>query len=73
MASETTIRIRLILNAEAQNDFHPGHPLTMRGILYTIAAIQNRMETLGLSPEQAMNALKVPEAERPKYTSLLGP
>lgn len=34
--------------------------------------IQNLMETMGLSGEQAMAALKIPEAEREKYHQLLG-
>ncbi len=38
------------------------------GILLSINSL---METMGLSIEQAMTALKVPEAERPKYMTLL--
>jgi len=37
----------------------------------TLASIKNLMETLGLSIEAAMNALKVPEDERTKYASML--
>jgi predicted XRE-type DNA-binding protein len=37
-----------------------------------ITSIKNLMETLGLSQEQAMAALKVPENEREKYAKLLG-
>lgn len=37
----------------------------------TLASIKNLMETLGLSVEAAMNALKVPENERTKYASML--
>lgn len=33
----------------------------------TLSSIQNLMETLGLTVEQAMAALKVPESERPNY------
>ena len=39
-----------------------------KGIL---ASIKNLMETMGLTIEQAMAALKVPEAERQKYMDLL--
>lgn len=38
----------------------------------TLSSIKNLMETLGLSIEAAMNALKVPEDERSKYASILG-
>ena len=34
-------------------------------------SIKNVMETLGLTIEQAMSALKVPDADRPKYLELL--
>jgi len=37
----------------------------------TAAAIKNLTETLGLPVEQAMNALKIPEADRPKYMQML--
>ncbi len=37
----------------------------------TLFGIKNLMETLGLSIEAAMNALKVPEDERVKYANLL--
>ena len=37
----------------------------------TLASIKNLMETLGLSIEQAMAALKVPEVDRPKYAKQL--
>lgn len=33
--------------------------------------IKNVMETLGLTIEQAMSALKVPDADQPKYLELL--
>ena len=36
-----------------------------------IADLRNLMETMNLSMEQAMAALKVPEAERQKYRELL--
>ena len=36
-----------------------------------LSAIQHLMETLNLTAEQAMAALKIPETERPKYTSML--
>lgn len=36
-----------------------------------LSAIQHLMETLNLTAEQAMAALKIPEAERPKYISWL--
>ena len=39
-----------------------------QGILKSIA---NLMETLKLSAEQAMEALKVPEEDKPKYASKL--
>ena len=37
----------------------------------TAAAIKNLTETLGLPVEQAMNALKIPETDRPKYMQML--
>ena len=37
----------------------------------TLASIKNLMETLDLSIEQAMAALKVPEVDRPKYAKQL--
>ena len=36
-----------------------------------LVSIQSLMETLGLTIEQAMTALKVPEDERQKYMDLL--
>ena len=36
-----------------------------------LASIKNLMETMGLTIEQAMAALKVPEGERQKYMDLL--
>ena len=36
-----------------------------------LTSIKNLMETMGLTIEQAMAALKVPEAERQKYMDLL--
>lgn len=38
----------------------------------TLSSIKSLMETLGLSIEAAMNALKVPEDERSKYANMLG-
>ena len=38
----------------------------------TLSSIKNLMETLGLSIEAAMSALKIPEDERIKYASMLG-
>ena len=38
----------------------------------TLSRIVNLMETLRLSVETAMNALKVPEADRPRYRNLMG-
>ena len=37
----------------------------------TLLSIRNLMETLGLTIEQAMAALKVPETDRPKYAKQL--
>ncbi len=37
-----------------------------------LASIENLMETMGLSIEQAMAALKIPEADQQKYMELLG-
>lgn len=37
----------------------------------TLDSICNLMETLNLTTEEAMAALKIPEAERPKYASML--
>ncbi len=43
-----------------------------KGIEKCIASsLRNLMETLGLSLDQAMAALKVPDADRPKYQSLV--
>ena len=36
------------------------------------SALQNLMDSMGLSIEQAMNVLKIAESERPKYRSMLG-
>ena len=38
----------------------------------TLSSIKNLMETLGLSIEAAMNALKIPDDERTKYANMLG-
>ena len=37
----------------------------------TLNAIRNLMETMKLTAEQAMEALKVPEAEKVKYAEML--
>ena len=37
----------------------------------TLNAIRNLMETMKLTAEQAMEALKVPEEEKVKYTGML--
>lgn len=37
----------------------------------TLNAIRNIMETLRMTVEQAMEALKVPEREKAKYTGIL--
>ena len=37
----------------------------------TLRAIQNLMETLKLTAEQAMSALKVPDSEQVKYANML--
>ena len=37
----------------------------------TLSSIKNLMETLDLSIEAAMNALKIPEDERTKYVNML--
>ncbi len=37
----------------------------------TLDSIRNLMETLNLTAEEAMAALKIPKAERPKYASML--
>ena len=39
--------------------------------LSLIASIKNLMKTMKISAEEAMNALLVPEADRPKYMSKL--
>ena len=36
-----------------------------------LASIRNLMASMGWSAEQAMDALKVPSGERPKYADLL--
>lgn len=42
------------------------------GVVQTMLnSIQNLMETLGLTVEQAMSALRVPDADRPKYLERL--
>ena len=38
----------------------------------TLANLKSLMGTLGLSVEQAMDALRVPESDRPRYQELLG-
>lgn len=38
----------------------------------TLSNIKSLTETLGLSIEAAMNALKIPENERIKYANMLG-
>lgn len=43
-----------------------------RGIeIATLNAIQNIMETLKMTVEQAMEALKVPDGEKAKYVGML--
>ena len=37
----------------------------------TLTSIRNLMETLGLSLDAAMAALKIPEVDRPKYAKQL--
>ena len=37
----------------------------------TIASIKSLIETLKLTAEEAMNALKVPDSDREKYFSML--
>ncbi|WP_207645507.1 hypothetical protein [Marvinbryantia formatexigens] len=37
----------------------------------TLRAIQNLMETLKMTAEQAMAALKIPDSEKGKYSNLL--
>jgi hypothetical protein len=37
-----------------------------------LSSIQNLMESMSWSAEQAMNALKIPEEERSKYAEQLG-
>lgn len=58
MDSETTIAQRLHVKEAGRAD----------GIL---SSIKNLMETMGLTIEQAMAALKIPEGERQKYMDLL--
>ena len=36
-----------------------------------LSSIRNIMETLHLTAEQAMNALKIPANEQPKYAALI--
>lgn len=36
-----------------------------------ISALQSLMDSMGLSMDQAMNALKIPEADRPEYRNIL--
>ena len=64
--------IGLIINLEAQNKYDPGYPLTKRGIeTTTLQSIQSLMETLQLTTNQAMAALKIPEKDREKYIEML--
>ena len=37
----------------------------------TLTSIRNLMETLGLSPDAVMVALKIPEVDRPRYAKQL--
>ncbi len=55
------------------HDYHVAEAARKDGILEgTLSSIKNLMETLGLSIEAAMNALKIPEDERTKYANMLG-
>lgn len=36
-----------------------------------LSALQNLMDSMGLTIDQAMNALKISEGDRPKYLNLL--
>lgn len=51
------------------HDYHIAEAARRDG---TLSSIKNLMETLGLSIEAAMNTLKIPENERPTYSSMLG-
>ncbi len=54
------------------HDYHVAEAARKDGILEgTLSSIKNLMETLGLSIEAAMNALKIPEDERIKYVNML--
>lgn len=39
----------------------------------TISTIRNLMGSMGWTLEQAMDAMQMPEADRPKYVEMLGP
>ena len=58
--SVQAVALRLKINLEEKG--------VAKGIL---SSIKNLMETMGLTIEQAMAALKVPEGERQKYMDLL--
>ena len=45
LVPETEELVKLIINLEAQNDFHPGYPLIKRGIYYTSRMISSQYGT----------------------------
>ena len=50
------------------HDYHVAETAQMEG---TLKSLQNLMKNMGLSVEQALAAVGIPEAERPQYEALL--
>lgn len=50
------------------HDYHIAEAARREGIL---KSLQNLMDSMGIGMDQAMNALKIPETERPKYQNIL--
>ncbi|SFW22888.1 PD-(D/E)XK nuclease family transposase [Selenomonas ruminantium] len=46
LAPDTGEEIKLIINLEAQNDFHPGYPLIKRGVYYCARLISSQYGTV---------------------------
>ena len=66
------IKMTKTLESEVREVCNLSKGVEERGIEKGILkSIENLMETLKLSAEQAMTALKVPEEDKPKYASKL--
>ena len=66
------IKMTKTLESEVQTMCNLSKGVEEKGIeIGTLRAIQNLMETLKLTAEQAMAALKVPDSEQEKYAGML--